>query len=271
MVPPATHRVQGFDAIADEYDRLFTNSAIGRAQRGSVWAVMDGAFSPGQRVLEINCGTGIDALHLAERGAQVVACDASANMIRVARQRLHASPQRGRVDFKVLATEDIHQLQGATRFDGVLSNFAGLNCVADLSSVALDLARLVRPRGKAVLCLFGRVCLWELVWYALQGRFKKALRRLGNQDVSANLSHGNRIWIHYPSVASLRVAFAPHFRLVRWKGVGVFVPPSYLEPWAARFAAPLRFAARFDALIARCPGVRSLADHVVLVFERVEE
>jgi len=270
MVPIITRRAQGFDAVAEEYDHLFTNSAIGRAQRESVWAEMDRVFSPGQRVLEINCGTGVDALHLAERGVRVVACDASAKMIDVARQRLHASPHRSHVDFRVLATEDVRRLEGAVLFDGVLSNFAGLNCVADLFSVARDLGRLVRPGGKLVLCLFGRFCLWEFVWYTLHGQFKKAMRRLGNQEVSASLAPGNCIRIHYPSVGSLRAAFAPYFRLVRWKGVGIFVPPSYLEPWAVRFARLLKVAAKFDALIAGCLGFRSLADHVVLVLERVE-
>jgi ubiquinone/menaquinone biosynthesis C-methylase UbiE len=270
VTPSPTPSVHGFDAIAEEYDGLFTYSSIGKAQRASVWEEMDRAFSAGQRIVEINCGTGVDAVHLAERGIQVVACDASARMIDVARRRLYASPLRRHIDFRVLATEDIHQLESARLFDGVLSNFAGLNCLSDLSSVARDLARLVRPGGKVVLCLFGRYCLWEFVWYALQGKFKKAMRRLGKQKISASLAPGNRVWIHYPSLGSLHVAFAPHFRLMRWKGVGIFVPPSYLEPWAARLAGLLRLAAKFDALIARWPGFRSLADHVVLTLERVE-
>ena len=88
-------RTAPFDAVADEYDARFTNSLIGRAQRESVWREMDRLFRPGQRVLEINCGTGVDALHLAARGIQVVACDASPEMIAVARRRLDASAHVG--------------------------------------------------------------------------------------------------------------------------------------------------------------------------------
>ena len=89
--PSPTRRTAPFDAIADEYDAVFTHSLIGRAQRESVWREIDRLFRPGQRVLEINCGTGVDALHLAARGVQVVACDASAGMVAVARRRLEAS------------------------------------------------------------------------------------------------------------------------------------------------------------------------------------
>ena len=63
-----------FDAIAEAYDDVFSNSAIGRAQRRAVWSEMDREFHAGQSVLEINCGTGIDALHLAQRGVSVDAC-----------------------------------------------------------------------------------------------------------------------------------------------------------------------------------------------------
>jgi ubiquinone/menaquinone biosynthesis C-methylase UbiE len=268
--PSLTPKTAPFDAIAEEYDARFTNSLIGRAQRESVWSEMDRLFRSGQRVLEINCGTGVDAMHLSARGIQVVACDASTEMIAVARRRLNAPSAQSHVDFRTLATEQIGELEKEGLYDGVLSNFAGLNCVADLKCVARDLARLVRPGGKAILCLFGRFCFWEMLWYTLRGDFKKAFRRLGGKSVVANIGPGHSVLVRYPSVDFLRRDFAPHFRLVSWKGVGIAVPPSYLEPWAERFPRLFKFAAKIDLLLAQCPGFRALADHVVVVLERVE-
>ena len=264
----AIRKIDPFDAVAEEYDARFTNSAIGRAQRQSVWREMDRVFRPGQHILEINCGTGVDALHLASPDIRVCACDASPKMIDVARRRLEALPYRGSVEFRVLATEQIAQMENEGPYDGILSNFAGLNCVADLQGVARDLARLIKPGGKAVLCLFGRLCLWEMLWFGFQGKLQKAFRRLSRQAVVANLAPGQSIQIRYPSVGSLRQAFEPHFRLVGWKGAGIAVPPSYLEPWAARFPRLFDLTARIDRFLERCPGFRALADHVVLVFER---
>jgi len=268
--PSQTPSTAPFDAVAVEYDSRFTNSLIGGAQRESVWQEIDRLFRPGQRVLDINCGTGVDAVHLSARGIQVVACDTSTEMIAVARRRLSASSVRNHVDFRTLATEQISELEKEGLYDGVLSNFAGLNCMADLRCVARDLARLVRPGGKAILCLFGRFCLWEMLWYTLQGDFKKAFRRLGSEGVAVNLAPGRSILVRYPTVDSLCREFAAHFRLVSWKGVGIAVPPSYLEPWAERFPGLFKLAAKIDLLIAHCPGFRALADHVVVVLERVE-
>ena len=268
--PSPVPRTAPFDAVAEEYDDRFTNSLIGRAQRQSVWSEMDRLFRPGQRVLEINCGTGVDAMHLFAKGIKVVACDASAEMIAVARRRLKAHAVQSHVNFRTLATEQIGELEKEGLCDGVLSNFAGLNCVADLRCVARDLARLVRPGGKAILCLFGRFCLWEMLWYTLHGDFKKAFRRLGGKGVVANIGPGHSVLVRYPSVDSLCRDFAPHFRLVSWKGVGIAVPPSYLEPWAERFPRLFKFAAKIDPLLGQCPGFRALADHVVVVLERVE-
>jgi len=77
---------QAFDQIAPSYDATFSESLVGRAQREAVWQVADRVFTPGSRILEINCGTGVDALHFAGRGVRVLGCDASAGMVEAARK-----------------------------------------------------------------------------------------------------------------------------------------------------------------------------------------
>ncbi len=267
---PPQFGVMPFDSVAAEYDARFTNSIIGRAQRESVWAELDRFFLPGHRVLEINCGTGADALHLAARGVHVLACDASKEMIGVAERRLNASDLRNYVVFRAIATEQINQLDIEGTYDGVLSNFSGLNCMTDLGSVARDLARLLRPGGIAILCLFGRFCVWEMLWYGLHGDFRRAFRRFRHDSVAATLAAGHSITVRYPAVGTLRWDFAPRFRLVRWKGVGIAVPPSYLESYAVRFQRLFRLAAMLDPILGGCPGFRAMADHVVMIFERVD-
>src|ERR1700684_152928 len=84
-----------FDLLAEEYDTEFTRTLVGRAQRDAVWNVLDRHFKAGQRMLELNCGTGEDAVHLAHRGIRVVGCDASEKMIEVARRRFAEEPTRG--------------------------------------------------------------------------------------------------------------------------------------------------------------------------------
>jgi len=259
-------RPAAFDSLAESYDRVFTDSLIGRAQRNAVWRELDATFLPGQHVLELNCGTGADALYLAERGVRVDAFDVSPAMVSVASRRLWpGSPLP--VRFQVLATEDLEAVNAI--YDGVLSDFGGLNCVQDLREVARQLARLVRPLGHLVLCLASRFCVWETAWWLAHGKPAKALRRLHKGGITAELSPGSFVHVRYPKVGELRRLFAPEFSLISVQGIGLFVPPSYLESQARRLPRLLRLATKLDGQFGSLPGLREVADHVLLKFRRM--
>lgn len=270
MNPSATFEAQGavaaFDRMASSYDAVFTESAVGRAQRNVVWDVLRRTFRAGDRVLELNCGTGEDALFLADRGISVLACDASASMIEVARQRAARARPSASLQFRVLRNEDLQLLQGARFFDGALSNFSGLNCVTDLQQVAINLGNLVRPGGRALLCLSTRICLWEIAWHGARGTFSKAFRRVGGKTI-ARLD-GVRVPVWYPRISQVRKAFSPWFRLRSIRAVGLFVPPSYVEKWARVHRRILSALAAMDCVCATWPLLRAAGDHVLLEFER---
>jgi ubiquinone/menaquinone biosynthesis C-methylase UbiE len=97
--------VLAFDRLAAKYDDMFTHSMIGRAQRQAVWDVLLDTVEPGSHVLELNCGTGEDALFLAQHDMSVVACDASKRMIERARQRMRSEDPEAPIEFRHLATE----------------------------------------------------------------------------------------------------------------------------------------------------------------------
>jgi ubiquinone/menaquinone biosynthesis C-methylase UbiE len=256
-----------FDAIAARYDESFTTSKIGCAQRASVWKELEKAFRPGDSVLEIGCGTGVDACLLAERGVTVVACDSSPQMLNLAIRRIRENGRDRSVRPHLLAAEDIASLPNCS-FDGALSNFGALNCVEDLHQFARDLAILLKPGATALLCWMGPCCAWEIAWYLAQGNPAKAFRRFRRGGVTAHLAENASVRVHYPRIRLLRSTFAPEFRLVSFKGIGVSVPPSYVEYWANRFPRLFDLTMRADLLFERCPGVRAFADHILLEFRR---
>jgi ubiquinone/menaquinone biosynthesis C-methylase UbiE len=258
-----------FDCMADTYDATFTQSLIGRAQRNVVWHALQDTFRPGDRVLELNCGTGEDALFLAKRGVSVLACDSSAGMIAVAQQRKALEAPDSLLQFRLSRNEDIDALTSANHFDGVLSNFSGLNCVQDIPAIARKLTDLVKPGAVAFVCLSSRVCLWEMTWYAGRGNFRKAFRRLPGATVARLNEITVPVW--YPTVAATRRSFSPHFRLRSIRAVGLFVPPSYLESWVRRHQSVLRRLEAMDAVFAAWPFVRTMGDHVLLKFEKTTE
>jgi ubiquinone/menaquinone biosynthesis C-methylase UbiE len=77
-----------------------------------VWQELALAFRPGQRILELNCGTGIDAVYLAKKGVRILTCDISPRMNEVSGQRAHAAEVSALIDFRVLPTEEIAVLEG---------------------------------------------------------------------------------------------------------------------------------------------------------------
>jgi ubiquinone/menaquinone biosynthesis C-methylase UbiE len=255
-----------FDGIAEKYDAMFTESLVGRAQRSAVWGVLEHTFVAGHRVLELNCGTGEDALHLSRRGISVVACDASSRMIEVARRKFAAEPPASSVSFHVLSTEHISEIAFRAPFDGVFSNFAGLNCVDNLADVADQLATIVRPGASVVLCLCARFCLWEALIHLARGEWRKAIRRwAGHAEATLN---GVAVRVQYPAIRDLRRTLSPWFHLRSIRAVGLAVPPSYMEPWAREHPQWLRAMVRVDALMSAWPMFRGCGDHVLLVFER---
>lgn len=255
-----------FDAIAAEYDAVFSNSCVGRAQRQVVWEMLDRVFQHGRHVLEINCGTGVDALHLAERGIRVHACDSSPAMVDVARRRLHGISG---VEVERRAIEDLASLSGS--YDGLMSNFGGLNCLDNLRPAIVQVKRLVRIGGSAIFCYMGPFCAWEVLWYLAHGKPRKAFRRLSPSGASARIGSGKQFRVHYPARHEIVRAFAPEFRLVQSMGVGVFVPPSYAETFVNDHPQFLEAALRLDRAVANWPVFRMIGDHVLLHFEKVCE
>ncbi len=267
---PMTQSIRNyFDEAAGNYDQVFTDTVIGRAEREVVWQELGRIFHSGQRILELNCGTGVDAVYLAAKGVSVLACDIAPRMIDLARQRLSSTGLGDLIDFRVLATEDIAVLADEGPFDGAFSNFAGLNCVEDLSAVARNLARLLKPGARALLCMSGHFVPLEIVWHLAHGRPRRALRRFKPRRAVGRITGDGKVIVDYPSVGSLVRTFAPDFRLHEWKGVGVAIPPAYFEQWARRFPKLFERLTRAERWADRLPLLRAMASHVLLQFERV--
>lgn len=255
-----------FDQVAGSYDEVFTHSAVGRAQRNLVWTKLLAAFPPGSRILELNCGTGEDARFLAASGRTIVACDASASMIDVSRNRVLAGTAAANPEFLHLANEELEQLPARQAFDGAFSNFSGLNCMADLRPLAVNLATLVKPGGHILLCLWSRICVAEVLWYLLHGQPQKAIRRFSGTSTAR--VGGATISVSYPTVRAVHRAFSPWFNLRSRSAIGLFVPPSYTENWIGKYPKALRRMEDLDRLTGGWPVLRAFGDHVLLEFER---
>lgn len=261
LTPP----VRAFDAIADTFDDRFDGWLSVAAQRRAVRAALSESFPNNARLIEIGGGTGDDALWMAERGQHVLMTDASPAMVRRASAKFGG--RRG-LEAQVARAEKLGSVPADPdgTFDGAWSNFAGLNCLADLSPFARGLARLVRPGGHVLLVLFGTCCPGEILVEALRGRPGAMLRRFSAEPVEARLG-GQKFTVRYHRARDVKAAMAPWFAYRGRRGIGVFVPPSAAEPWISRHPGLLGVLETLDRVASRPLAV--LGDHVLYHFVRV--
>ena len=256
-----------FDAIAPRFDDRFGGWLSVAAQRRAVRAALLEAFPKGGHILEIGGGTGEDASFLAECGYKLLLTDASPSMVDQARRKLHPFGSEAEVvsaeDLEQFATERSSCTQ--EQFEGAFSNFAPLNCVLDLESVARALARILKPGAPAMLVLFGTFCPGEVITELLHRRWSEILRRRKRGPVTARLGECE-FQIMYHRRAALKHVFAPWFVLEKTIGIGVTVPPSGAEPWISDHPRLLAVLETLDRMVAR--PLTMLGDHVLYQFRR---
>src|SRR6266850_4259651 len=97
----------GYDAIAAEYDAQVRGDDWMRRVLHTHYAR---AFRPGQRVLDVGCGTGIDAIALARLGVRVVGVDGSAAMIAQLHAKVASEHLENLIRAQVLRIQDLANL-----------------------------------------------------------------------------------------------------------------------------------------------------------------
>lgn len=255
---------RAFDTIAPVFDQRFDPWLSVASQRRAVRTALAEAFPPGARVIDIGGGTAEDARWLSERGRDVLLTDVSPAMVAAAAEKLRPCGSQT----EVAAAEDLSGLvtkYGARSFDGAYSNFAGLNCVADLRAFASGLAQLLKPDAPALLVVFGTCSPGEMLVEALRGRPRNMFRRFATGDVPAKLG-GETFSVRYHRERDLRGALSPWFKLEARKAIGLFVPPSAAEPFISAWPRLLGAAEWLDKRLAR--PLAYFGDHILYRFVR---
>jgi ubiquinone/menaquinone biosynthesis C-methylase UbiE len=140
-----------YRARAAEYDRgndvmfrmLLSDEQQTRSEMSGLLQI-----SPGQRVLEVGCGTCRDTVHLVNRGVVVYASDLNREMILIGRDRLRTAgvePSRVR-----LFLSDAMRLPFPDGFFDSAFHFGGLNLFPDITAAMAEIARVVKPGGRVV-------------------------------------------------------------------------------------------------------------------------
>ena len=128
-------------------------------------------------ILELNSGTGQDALFFAGKGYHVHATDISEGMQQQLVQKVELHNMSHMISNERCSFTELEQLKNAGPYDHIFSNFAGLNCTGDLKKVLSSFSPLLKPGGAVTMVILPKFCLWEIL-LVFKGKFRTAFRRL---------------------------------------------------------------------------------------------
>jgi hypothetical protein len=225
-----------------------------------VWEVLADTFHPGDVILTLNCRTREDALFLSLLDVSVVACDTPEGLIDAGRNPL--------LPLDVPPAQHLSNRRPGALFDGALTNVSGLNSIADLNRTARDLASVVTLGAPVIVCLSTRFCLSETLWFLFHGKVRKAFRR--SFAIAVVKVGDGVVKVQYPAWEKVRQSFSPCFAMRSRKGIGIAIGPSFLEPVSRKYRRMFGLLRRIDKGISHLPFFRSIGDHMLIHFERVE-
>jgi SAM-dependent methyltransferase len=256
-----------FDPLAATYDHDFTRSAIARYLRDRVQQRLLLHFSAGQHLLEMGCGTGEDALFLAQHDIQVTATDVGSGMLAIAHEK---TQHESRVcvlplDLNALPenSSDFNQ-----SFDGAFANFGVLNCLSEWQSLALWLSQRITSGGVLGFAIMPPFCAWEMLWHSGHGDFKTAFRRWRKMTTFQPTPDATPMQIIYPTVRHITRSFAPHFERIHIMPVGVFLPPSDIYGIIEARPSLLAGLRRLEQIAGQISPLALFADHYWIELRR---
>ena len=188
-----------FGKQALHYDEDDSSNQILTDWRKKVYEHVKSFMTPQCHLLELNAGTGIDALHFVQEGHSVHATDISPGMVQKIQEKADQYGARDRFTSQICSFETLSQVTGKN-FEYVFSNFGGLNCCQDLSRVIKHLPRVLKAGAYVTWVIMPPLCPWEIS-RILRGK-QIALRRLHKAGVSAQLE-GAYFQVYYYSLIDL--------------------------------------------------------------------
>lgn len=263
--------VEAFNRVSQSYDSDFSKTTLGLHYRERVHERLDKLFRPGMLVLDIGCGTGDDAIHLARRGIHVIACDFSPGMLNRANEKIKLAGLCREIELKELRAESLAKLieELPMGFDGLYTNFGPLNLLENLPEFVRFNAWLLNPGGQALHVVMSSHPFFETVYYLFHGRTQRAMARYkGHARVIVG---GTPIQCWFYSPREFAKFFQPYFALERVEALGLILPPPYLSGHFRRRRKFYKQLMPVDTFLSRLSVFNGFGDHFIIEFTRNED
>jgi ubiquinone/menaquinone biosynthesis C-methylase UbiE len=218
-------------------------------------------------MLELNCGTGIDAIFFAQKGYKVLATDNAEGMLATLEEKTKHLHLQDNLSFKRCSFNNLEDLGFEKQYDYVFSNFGGLNCTDNLAKVLHDVDKLIKPGGYFSLVIMPVVCPWEMIT-VFKGYFKTAFRRFAKNGTMAHLE-GEWFKCYYYNPSYVIKELKDTFKLVSLKGLSIVVPPPFIEGFVKKH--PLLFSKleKIENKIWDKPPFNRWCDHFIITMQKL--
>ena len=264
MNPDLSAIAEAFSRKAQVYDEFGMGHENLERMRNKVRLHALSFLKPGDRILELNAGTGADAVFFARLGFPVHATDLSPGMVLQIEEKLSSHGLQGKLTAQWASFFELDSLTTGP-FQYIFSNMGGVNCAHDLRRITKFLPGRLLPGGFVTWVVMPPVCLWELT-LVLRGEFKTATRRLSRLGVLSNVE-GIQFMTYYYTPRQVIQAFGKSFRPVRLQGLSVFTPPADHKGFPAKHPCLYRFLRSIDNLLADTPPFNRWGDFFILTMQ----
>jgi ubiquinone/menaquinone biosynthesis C-methylase UbiE len=229
-----------FSRQAPLFDELYAGDIIIQYKRKRVRDHVLQWLKPNSTILELNAGTGDDAIFFAQQGHTVHATDISPLMQTMLKEKVNLHDLNSSISHELRSYTDLKNLFNRGPYDAIFSNFAGLNCTDELPKVLQSFNNLLKPGGIVTLVILPKFCLWEFL-FLFKGKFKTAFRRFSGSQGSKAHIEGEffRCWYYNPSF--IKRTLKQSFNTLSVEGLCTIVPPSYIEKFAEKHPKVYKF------------------------------
>jgi len=249
------------------FDELYSNNIIIQYKRQRVRDHALQWLKPSNKILELNAGTGDDAIWFAQRGHTVHATDISKGMQEVLIEKVKQNKLEESVSYELCSFTELENLQNQGPYDFIFSNFAGLNCTNGLAKVLDSFSFLLKPNGWVTLVLLPKFCLWEFL-LLFKGKFKTALRRFsGSKGAKAHIEGEHfRCWYYNPSY--VKKYLKDSFDTISIEGLCTLVPPSYIQGFAEKHPSLYQFLQKKENQLKSKWPWRNIGDYYIITLHK---
>jgi ubiquinone/menaquinone biosynthesis C-methylase UbiE len=245
------------------FDEIYAGDTIIRYKRDRVRTHVKRFLKPGSHILELNAGTGDDAVFFAGEGHTIHATDISVGMQERLQQKVYQKRLDSCITTEICSYTSLENLAAKGPYDHIFSNFAGLNCTDELGKVLSSLSPLLTQNGVVTLVVLPKFCLWEFLLIA-KGKTKTALRRFCGKKGARSHIGGEyfRCWYYNPSYITEKLK--KDFDVLLLEGLCTLVPPSYMERFAEKHPRMYAYLCRLENRFRYSWPWRSIGDYYII-------